>query len=37
MVRKLLKKLFRFKEKEDLQDELFPKPIYVYETDGKSN
>ena len=29
MVRKLLKKLFKFKEEEDIQDELFPKPVYV--------
>jgi hypothetical protein len=37
MVRKLLKKLFKFKEEEDIQDELFPKPTYVYEDDGDSN
>jgi hypothetical protein len=31
MVRKLLKKLFKFKEEEDIQEELFAKPVYVYE------
>jgi len=30
MVRKLLKKLFKFKEEKDIQDDLFPKPVYVY-------
>ena len=29
MVRKLLKKLFKFKEEKDIQEELFPKPVYV--------
>jgi len=29
MVRKLLKKLFKIKDEKDIQDELFPKPIYV--------
>ena len=29
MVRKLLKKLFKIKDEEDIQDELFPKPVYV--------
>ena len=29
MVRKLLKKIFKFKDKEDYQKELFPKPDYV--------
>jgi hypothetical protein len=29
MVRKLLKKIFKFKDEEDLQKELFPKPKYV--------
>jgi len=33
MVRKLLKKLFKFKEEEDIQDDLFPKPVYVYDED----
>ena len=33
MVRKLLKKLFKIKDEEDIQDELFPKPVYVYEVD----
>lgn len=29
MVRKLLKKLFKIKDKEDIQDELFLKPVYI--------
>ena len=29
MVRKLLKKIFKIKDEEDIQDELFPKPVYV--------
>jgi len=29
MVRKLLKKLFKFKEEKEIQEELFPKPVYV--------
>ncbi len=29
MVRKLLKKIFKFKDEEDFQKELFPKPKYV--------
>ncbi len=29
MVRKLLKKIFKFKDKEDYQEELFPRPQYV--------
>jgi len=29
MVRKLLKKIFKFKDKEDFQKELFPKPEYI--------
>jgi len=29
MVRKLLKKLFKIKDEEDIQDELFPKPMYI--------
>ena len=29
MVRKLLKKLFKIKDEEDIQDELFPKPVYI--------
>ena len=29
MVRKLLKKIFKFKDKEDYQKELFPSPKYV--------
>ena len=33
MVRKLLKKLFKFKEEEDIQEELFPKPVYVIAED----
>ena len=33
MVRKLLKKLFKFKEEEDIQEEIFLKPVYVYEED----
>jgi|TARA_R110001583_G_scaffold21424_8_gene81385 hypothetical protein len=33
MVRKLLKKIFKFKEAEDIQEELFPKPVYVIAED----
>ena len=29
MVRKLLKKLFKFKEEKEIQDELFPRPVYI--------
>ncbi len=29
MVRKLLKKLFKFKEEKDIQAELFPTPVYI--------
>jgi len=29
MVRKLLKKIFKIKEEEDIQDELFPEPVYI--------
>mgnify|MGYP003660311620 CR=1 FL=1 len=29
MVRKLLKKILKFKDKEDYQRELFPRPSYV--------
>ena len=29
MVHKLLKKIFKIKDEEDIQDELFPKPVYV--------
>ena len=29
MVRKLLKKIFKIKDEEDIQDELFPEPVYV--------
>lgn len=29
MVRKLLKKLFKIKDEEVIQDELFPKPVYI--------
>jgi len=29
MVRKLLKKIFKIKDEEDVQDELFPKPVYI--------
>ena len=29
MVRKLLKKIFKIKDEGDIQDELFPKPVYV--------
>ena len=29
MVRKLLKKLFKIKDEEDIQDEIFPNPVYV--------
>jgi hypothetical protein len=31
MVRKLLKKLFKFKDEEDIQEDVFPKPVYVYD------
>ena len=31
MVRKRLKKLFKIKDEEDIQDDLFPKPVYVYD------
>ena len=31
MVRKLLKKLFKIKDEKDSQEDLFPKPVYVYE------
>jgi len=33
MVRKLLKKLFKFKDAKDIQAELFPKPVYVLNED----
>ena len=33
MVRKLLKKIFKIKEEEDIQEDLFPKPVYVYDED----
>lgn len=29
MVRKLLKKLFKFKEEKEIQDTLFPRPVYI--------
>ena len=29
MVRKLLKKIFKIKDEEDIQDELFPEPVYI--------
>jgi hypothetical protein len=31
MVRKLLKKLLKFRDEEDIQEELFAKPVYVYD------
>ena len=31
MVRKLLKKLLKFRDEEDIQEELFPNPVYVYD------
>jgi len=33
MVRELLKKLFKFKDEEDIQEDVFPKPVYVYHED----
>jgi len=33
MVRKLLKKIFKFKEEKEIQEELFPKPVYVTENE----
>ena len=36
MVRKLLKKLFKFEEEEDIQRELFPKPVYVIKNENKN-